>query len=178
MGVVLGLCSRTGSAVAVAVDGDTFAGRWAVDLTAGGVPGQVWHAAAGLPPARAEALVRRAVDAVTEVATRRLADLLAELGPVEAVAVIVGDFPVPESVAAVLASHTLMHAAEGQLYRDALLEAAAALGQRGVGLSRKRAASRLDGDLAGTVKALDAVAGPPWRKEHKLAAVAALTAVV
>jgi hypothetical protein len=43
-------------------------------------------------------------------------------------------------------------------------------------VSRKWAASRLDGNLAGTVRALGAAAGPPWRKEHKLAAVAAITA--
>jgi hypothetical protein len=171
----VGLCSRTGSAVAVAVDGGALLGRWVLDLTEDRVPGQVWHVAAGLPVPEAAALVRRTVDTVTEVATRRLREVLAEVGPVEAVGVVVGDFPVPESVAAVLASHTLMHAAEGQLYRDALLDAAAALGQRGVGLSRKRAAALLAGELAGTVRALGAAAGPPWRKEHKLAAVAALT---
>src|SRR6266705_1940349 len=85
-----------------------------------------------------------------------------------AVAVVVGDHPVPEELAAVLASHALMHAAEGQLYRDALLDAATALGQRGIGMSRGRLAERLAGDLAGTVRALGAAAGPPWRKEHKL----------
>jgi hypothetical protein len=176
MAPVLGLCSRTGSAVAVAVDGAVLAGRWTLDLTEDRVPGQVWHVAAGLPAPQAEALVRRAVDTVSEVTTRRLRELLTEVGAVEAVGVIVGEHPVPESVAAVLASHPLMHAAEGQLYRDALLDAAASLGQRGFGLSRKVAASRLAGDLAATIRILGAAAGPPWRKEHKLAAVAALSA--
>lgn len=141
--------------------------------------GSGFHAAAGLPPPEAEALVRRAVDAVTETAGRRLAEVCAELGAdsggPDAVAVVVGDFPVPESVPAILASHTLMHAAEGQLYRDALLDAADAAGLRATGVSAKVASARLAGDLGDVVRAVGAAAGPPWRKEHKLAAVAALT---
>jgi hypothetical protein len=172
----VGICSRTGSAVAVAVDGTALVGRWSLDLTGDRVPAQVWHAAANLSRPEAEALVSRAVEIVAEVATRRLRDLLADVGPVRVVAVVVGDHPVPESLTAVLASHALMHAAEGQLYRDALLDAAAALGLPGVGLPRGPLAHRLAGDLAGTVRALGTVAGPPWRKEHKLAAAAALSA--
>ncbi len=176
MARVIGICSRTGTAVAVAVQDATLVGRWALDLTEGLVPPQPWHVAAGLPGPAAEALVRRAVEIVTEVATRRLRELLTDVGTVAAVAVVVGDHPVPEGLLAVLASHALMHAAEGQLYRDALLDAATALGQHGIGMPRGRLAQRLAGDLAGTVRALGAAAGPPWRKEHKLAAVAALTA--
>jgi hypothetical protein len=150
-------------------------GRWALDLTEGRAPNQAYHAAAGLPLAQAETLVRRAVDAVAEVTTRRLTELVGEIGSVDAVGVVVGDHPVPDSLAAILAAHTLMHAAEGQLYRDALLDAAADLGLRGVGLRRRLAESRLVGDLAEAVGALGRAAGPPWRKEHKLAAVAAIS---
>jgi hypothetical protein len=173
--LTLGFCSRTGSAVGVAVDDDAgFVGRWSVDLTEGRVPGQVFHAAAGLPRPEAESLVRRATETVTGVAGKRLSELLAAVGPVEAVGVIVGNHPVPESITTILAAHTLMHAAEGALYRDALLDAAAGLGLRGIGLPRLEAEARLAGDLAETVRAMGAHAGRPWRKEHKLAAVAAL----
>jgi hypothetical protein len=161
--------------VAVALDNATLVGRWAMDLTEGQVPGHVFHVAAELPLPQAETLVRHAVDAITQVAVRKLRELLAEVGAVDGVCIVVGDHPVPESVSAILASHALMHAAEGQLYRDALLDAAASLGQRGIGLSRKHAVTRLEGDLATVIRALGAVAGPPWRKEHKVAAVAALT---
>jgi hypothetical protein len=170
----IGICSRTGTAVAVAVEDASLLGRWTLDLTGQRVPAQPFHAAAGRVDAAA--LVRRAVDTVTEVAEGRLRELLAEVGPVTAVAVVVGDHPVPDELATILAAHTLMHAAEGQLYRDALLDAATALGQRGVGIPRGRLAQRLAGDLAGTVAALGKAAGPPWRKEHKLAAAAALSA--
>ena len=175
MARALGMFSRTGTAVAVALDNATLIGRWAVDLTEGRVPGHVFHEATELPLPQAETLVRHVVDVVTEVAVRRLRELLTEVGAVDGISVVVGDHPVPESVSAILASHALMHAAEGQLYRDALLDAAAAVGQRGIGLPRKQAVNRLEGDLAAVIRALGAVAGPPWRKEHKLAAVAALT---
>ena len=170
----IGICSRTGSAVAVAIEDATLLRRWTLDLTEGRVPAQPFHAAAGRDDAAA--FIRRAVDTVTEVAERRLRELLAEVGPVAAVAVVTGDHPVPDEIATILAAHTLMHAAEGQLYRDALLDAATALGLRSVGMPRGRLAQRLAGDLAGTVAALGKAAGPPWRKEHKLAAVAALQA--
>jgi hypothetical protein len=176
MSCALGLCSRTGSAVAVAVDGDTLVGRWALDLTEGRTPDQVYHVAAGMPLAEAEAVVRRAIDTVTEVAACRLRELQAAVGTVTVVGVVVGDHSVPESIAAILASHTLMHAAEGQLYRDALLDAVALVGLRGIGLARGQAAHGLAGELAGAVRLLGTAAGPPWRKEHKLAAAAALTA--
>lgn len=172
----LGLCSRTGSAVAVAVDGVALVGRWALDLTEGRAPGQVYHVVADLPLPQAEALVRQAIDTVTELATRRLRELQAAVGTLDAVGVVIGDHPVPESIPAILASHPLMHAAEGQLYRNALLDATARVGLRGIGLARGQAAHKLAGDLAGPVRRLGTAAGPPWRKEHKLAAVAALTA--
>lgn len=176
MARTLGLCSRTGSAVAVAVDDVTLVGRWVLDLTDERVPAQVCHAAADLPLPEAQALISRAVDVITEAAAHRFRELLAEVEAFDAVAVLVGDHPVPGSVAAILASHLLMHATDGQIYRDALLDAAAMFGQPGIGLPRKQAVARLEGDLAGLIRAMGAVAGPPWRKEQKLAAVAALTA--
>jgi hypothetical protein len=176
MARTVGLYSRTGSAVAVVIDDVTLVSRWDLDLTEGRVPAQVCHVAADLPRPEAEQLLRRVVNVVTDTAQHRLRELLADVGAVDAVAVVVGDHPVPESLSAILASHTLMHAAEGQLYRDALLDAAAALGQRGIGLPRKLAQSQLDGDMADVIRRMGASAGPPWRKEHKLAAVAALTA--
>lgn len=176
MARVLGLCSRTGSAVAVVIDDLVVVGRWELDLTQGRVPAQIWHAASEVAMPQAEAMVRQAVDVVTDVATREIRDLLAETGGVAALGVVVGDYPLPESVSAILASHALMHAAEGQLYRNALLDAATLLGQPGTAVPRRQAESRLAGDLAGIIETMGKAAGPPWRKEHKLAAVAALTA--
>jgi hypothetical protein len=180
MSYAVGFYSRTGRAAAVAIDvgGGGFAGRWEVDLCVPGTPAQLYHAAAGLPAARGEAFVRAGVEAVTIGAGDRLDDLLAALGDVLVVGVVTGNNPISLDgpVARILAAHPKMHAAEGQLYRDALLDAALArrLGAHAVPLAT--AETLLTGTLAATVAALGLAAGRPWRKDHKLAAVAALTA--
>ena len=150
MARVLGLHSRTGSAEAVALSApptstapNVLLGRWSLDLLSEGLERQIYHVAAGLPLAEAEPLVVAAVDSAVAVATRRLAEIAEAVGPLDTVGVIVGDFPVPESLAAILAAHTLMHAAEGAMFRDALLDAAAAQRVRAVGVSRNVAAERL-----------------------------------
>lgn len=179
MAYALGFCCRTGSAAAVAVAPDGgFAGRWAIDLSAPGTPVQLFHAAAGLPAAAAERFVRAGVDAVAAVASARLRELVDALDGEVGVAVVTGDHPVPEDtpVARILAAHALMHGAEGQLYRDALLDAAAVHGLPAYRVPRGPAESRLAGDLAAAVARIGAAAGRPWRKEQKLATVAALVA--
>jgi hypothetical protein len=180
MAYALGFCCRTGSAAAVAVGPDGgFAGRWDVDLAAPGTPVQLFHAAAGLPAPRAERFVGDGVAAVARVAADRLRDLVAGLGGDVVVAVVTGDHPVPDGtpVARILAVHALMHGAEGQLYRDALLDAAAARGLAAHGVPRGPARARLAGDLAAPVGRIGAAAGRPWRAEQKLATVAALVAL-
>jgi hypothetical protein len=139
---------------------------------------QLYHAAAGEPADRRERFVRAGVERVTAVAEDRLDELVAALGGVAVVGVVTGDHPLPDDVPVtrILAAHPLMHAAEGQLYRDALLDAAAARGLSAHGVPRGRAQDLLTGSLAATVGGLGVVAGRPWRKEHKLAAVAALVA--
>ena len=91
---------------------------------------------------------------------------------------ITGDHPVSEDtpVARIIAVHALMHGAEGQLYRDALLDAAAAHGLPAYEVPRGPAEKRLAGDLAAAVARIGTAAGRPWRKEQKLATVAALIA--
>jgi hypothetical protein len=175
----LGVHSRTGSAEAVAVSVTrgvpALLGRWSLDLLHGDER-QIFHVVAGLPIAEAEPRVAAVVDLATAMAADRIAEITERVGPLGTVGVIVGDFPVPDSLAAIMASHTLMHAAEGALYRDALLDAATAAGARAVGVSRTVASQRLAGDLAGPVAGVGAEAGRPWRKEHKLATVAAILA--
>jgi hypothetical protein len=180
MAYALGFCSRTGSAAAVAVDiaSCRFAGRWAVELVSPGTPVQLYHAATGLPATRLDRFVRTGVDKVRAVAGERLDELVAELGRVRVVGVVTGDNPVPDDlpVAQIVAAHPLMHAAEGQLYRDALIDAAAARGLAAHGVPRGQAQDLVTGDLAAAVAELGLAAGRPWRKEHKLAAITALVA--
>jgi len=87
---------------------------------------------------------------------------------------------VPGDLAAIFASHTLLHAAEGELVREALSEAAAAadlpvvrhrqkellaIAQRVLGLG--------DDEVRARLARLGQGLGPPWRQEQKDAALAA-----
>lgn len=183
--ITLGLCSRTGSAVAVAVrrvggtERVSFTGRWQLDLTDDEIADQLYHVAADMRADRARAYVARATKVVGRIAVNRLRALAAQLPGLSAAGVIVGDHPISAPLEKILASHPLAHAAEGQFYRDALIDAAAECGLQVSTLSRDQAAARLSSAaVAPIIAVLGSSAGPPWRKEHKLAAVAAHAAVL
>jgi hypothetical protein len=181
--VALGFCARTGSAVAVAVtpatDGTELVGLWTVDLTGDRVPDQVFHAVEGWEPAVAVPFVEQAIEVVRGVAARRLGEFVADLPGLLAVGIITGDRDFTATVPQALASHSLRHAAEGALYRDALVDAAAERGLPVTALPRGLADERLraGAPIARTVQRLGGQAGPPWRKEHKRATAAALVAL-
>jgi hypothetical protein len=77
---------------------------------------------------------------------------------------------VPGSVAAVLRSHAWMHAAEGVLYRDAVLAAA----RRGGWTAHAVDGTALP-SAEEVITGLGGAAGRPWRRAEKDAARAALT---
>jgi len=170
--IALGAVTRTGSAVILAVrpgaDGPSFAGRWEITLVPDGMPDQPFHAAAA-EPHRAGRLVsdveqaaeRAAVAALTEAAHGR---------PVLGIAVLVKPVSAPSDIDAVLRSHAWMHAAEGALYREAVLSAGRQLGWvvHAVDAATLRAQDEL-------VAAIGAAAGRPWRRAEKDAVRAALT---
>ncbi len=86
------------------------------------------------------------------------------------VAVVVKAVSVPDSVAAVLRSHAWMHAAEGVLYRDAVLAAA-----RRCGLPAHAVDTTALPEADDILRDLGRDAGRPWRRLEKDAARAALT---
>jgi hypothetical protein len=153
---------------------------------------QPYHAAAGLDEAEAEALVA-SVSAVAAAGARAaLADLAAAFAArgdgdggaavIVALAMRSGsDRALPSTMAGILARHTAMHMAEGELYREAWAAAADELGvpvalhPRGEAESLAAAALGTTADrLTGLLSALGQPLGPPWRAEHKEAAAAAL----
>jgi len=79
------------------------------------------------------------------------------------------------SVDEILAVHFRMHKAEGVLFRDVLLQAAADCGLRPVPVPEKQ--SGVDRRLQHTIATLGRSAGPPWGKDQKDAALAALIAL-
>ena len=89
----------------------------------------------------------------------------------------------PDSLEEVLRSRSLTLAADGMLYRESLAEAAA-----GLGLEVRRYPRRTDptvlaaaamgvgaAEVASLIARFGREAGTPWRRDHKLAAAAALS---
>ena len=214
MHVTLGFRPHTGWAVAVAVGGDLVSPqvveRRVVALTdEAQVPAQVYHAAVELEPHAAEALVRKAERVVAQVTGREVACFVAELrsngylplaaGVATTAAGPKSGFGRPDSgwpsnvrhsnvrhsnVAYVLAAHVRMHAAEGELYGEAIADALDEAGlpvtlihPRDVAASAADGLGRDAGSLQRMVTAIGASLGPPWRKDEKEATLLAWTAL-
>jgi post-segregation antitoxin (ccd killing protein) len=185
---VVGVADHSGWANLVTVAGrdrrPVLVDRRRCELVGPDVPRQPYHAARGLSDAAATELVDQVSAAAAGGARDALASLVSDLAGEQVLAVVVrapGGRPPPETVAGVLASHSAMHAAEGQLYRDALAGAAAELGLAAAVFERgavdARAATRLGlsaAAVAALLAELGARCGPPWRAEHREAAAAAL----
>jgi hypothetical protein len=136
------------------------------------LPGHAYHTAQqeGLSVREASALVERVEHVATTAAVAAMQSLVAEHG-VDTVAVVGKPRRLPDDLEQILASHPLLHAAEGALFERALVEASAEIGLRAF-LSDPASlviSDQLDG--------LRATVGAPWQKDHKLAAAAALAAL-
>lgn len=170
--IAFGAVTRTGMAVILAVragaSGPSFAGRWEITLVPDDVPDQPYHAGAA-DPGTAAKLVSEVEQAAGQAAVAGLAQA-AHGRRVLGIAVVVKPVSAPSDIAAVLRSHAWMHAAEGALYREAVLSAGRQLGwvARAVDAATLPAQDEL-------VAAIGVTAGRPWRRAEKDATRAALT---
>ena len=149
---------------------------------------QPYHTAEGLDPKRARAIVKRGTEAAYRIAQREMRAAVRRLREREheivACAVLVPS-PMPEwSVAEILAVHFRMHKAEGVLFPDALARAAQSCGLRLIAIPEKllseHAEKALETPLNGITKqvtTLGKTVGPPWGKDQKNAATAAMVAL-
>lgn len=154
------------------------------------LPAQAFHAAVDLDGlAAAERLVRKCEASATKHATdalRRVLDAAKLAGhPVVAAAVPVGARPLPTDLAKILASHSLLHAAEGELARTALASAATTCGLVPRGFTWNDVHAQLADALGITedaartrVTALGSGLGPPWREDQRFAAAGAWLALL
>lgn len=175
-----GLRPHTGwVAVVVLNDELELVDRRRVPLLDAALPRQVFHSMQGLDLTEIAALLAD-VRASAAAAAYALVDDLASKGALAGIGVVAWQPSVPGDTEDVLRSHQLMHAAEGDLYRGALLEAAAS---RGVAVE-----SFLPANLAATVASVAGLdlgdvlqrlamlgkrCGPPWQKDQKEATLAA-----
>ena len=188
----LGLSLHTGWAVAVIVAGAPSAPevvlRRRVPLVDDSLPRQVYHAAADLPAGDAEELVRKVERSAIEMAAREVAavrDDAVALGHAPAiVAVCAEPRDVPTDVQRIVANHTLIHSAEGDLYREAVEAATESLGLPLVQVDAKRVPAEVTDRLGlspdrqrALVATLGRELGPPWQADHKQATLLALVAL-
>ena len=142
---------------------------------------QPYHAAENLDPPGARDMVRRGVQSARRNATREMragVDRAREAGhEVAGCAVLMGE-PMPDwSVDEILAVHFRMHKAEGVLFREALARAADECGLRLMAIPEKRLNAHAGDGLVSRIANLGKTAGPPWAKDQKEAALAALIAL-
>src|SRR6185437_497987 len=78
---------------------------------------------------------------------------------------------IPDDLEKILASHALLHAAEGDLYERVLIDAASHIGLNALVLEPATI------DIPAAVETGGKALGPPWQKDHKLAASVALAAL-
>ncbi len=145
---------------------------------------QPYHAAQKLALKEAEALVARCAQGAKRLAREALAQ--ARAAATSAGSELVGGAilenaarPLP-ALARILASHPLLHAAEGELFRRALRDAAAEAGlplaavrEREVIAEAARALGKGEAELARALAAMGREVGSPWQLDHKKAAAAA-----
>jgi hypothetical protein len=181
-----GLRAHSGWATLVTVTAaPAIVDRRRIELAAPGVPGssQPYHAAEGLELKKAETIVGRCAEGARRLAAQAFQDALRDVEKegfevVGCGLLLASGRPLPE-LAAILASHALIHTADGELYREALVHAAR---RHGLPVTKIREKDVLDqgatalrltaSEIQRRVQEIGKPLGPPWRQDEKLATLA------
>jgi hypothetical protein len=149
---------------------------------------QPYHAAEELKPSEARKVVQRGVGEAHKCALREMQAAVTRYGVddqyVTACGVLVGNDMPDWTVEEILAVHFRMHKAEGVLFREALAEAAASCGLRVARVPEKnlldygqQVFKKSQDRLVKEIATIGKEAGPPWGKDQKDAALAAMIAL-
>ena len=145
---------------------------------------QVYHAAAEVPLAAAAELVARATAAAQRTARASLQEWLAAIRRehrVSGAGIVRANGTLPATLAAILRAHTMIHAAEGELYRQVVVDACEAEGLPVVGVASGELYERADAVLGGATKLklieLGRGLGSPWAQDQKESALVAWLAL-
>jgi hypothetical protein len=139
--------------------------RRRVELVEDATHRHVYHAVAntGAPAAL--------IDEVADAATGAAAEALRSIGPADALGLVAGTRRLPDDLDRILASHALLHAAEGNLFERAVLDAG------NDARLRVHVVDPKSMTVPAAVDALRRTLGAPWQQDHKLATTAALAAL-
>jgi hypothetical protein len=187
--IALGLRSHSGWAVLIALRGPVSApvvvDRRRLELCDKSFPRQPYHAAENLPAARAEALVSRSLETAVKLARAAVAAAIEDRRKdgqdiAGAGLLLSSSRPLPKELAAILASHALIHTAEGEMYRGVLRAGCEKAGVEVAGMRERdllaSAGPRLKlapDAIPARLAALGKPLGPPWTQDEKLASLAA-----
>jgi hypothetical protein len=180
MQTALGFRAHSGWAAMVAVagtmDSPKIVDRRRIVIADPEMPGskQPYHAAAELPFAKAEALVEKAIESSRALALEAMSATVKALQSqghhLAGCCVLRGSGRALPKLEGILASHALIHTAEGELFRDVLVWAAQECRLRVTCVPEKG----LDAASLKHISSLGKWIGPPWTQDQKYAAVAAL----
>ncbi|HZU71703.1 MAG TPA: hypothetical protein VE990_02915 [Acidimicrobiales bacterium] len=182
----LGMRLHSWSAVVVAVSGTVGSPvvihRDHVTLLEDPVLREPYHAAVGRPLDEAQALIESVAETAASAAAMTLTELASSLGSVATVGLVGGDRRVQTDLPKILASHARLHAAERNLYEQAIIEGASRAGLPvtavpATGKLFDHASQALGVPLEPSLAALGKALGPPWQKDHKEATAVALVAL-
>jgi hypothetical protein len=149
---------------------------------------QPYHTAEKLPFDEGRAFVARMRSEARRLAFHAIRKLKAELqGHGYALArcgLLLASGRTLPSLDRILASHSLIHAADGELFREALLHASVRCGLKPLAVkerelldSASRALRRKPDDLTHRITGLGRPLGPPWSQDEKLASLVAWLAI-
>jgi hypothetical protein len=183
MRTALGFRAHSGWAALVAVAGTIDAPRILerrrVIIADPEMPGskQPYHAAAELSFPRAEAHVRNAIESSRALAVEAISAAVKSLRSqgheVVGCGVVLGSGKALPALEKILASHPLLHTAEGEMFRDVLVWAAKQCRLPVTGVREKS----LDPASLECIGSLGKLIGPPWTQDQKYATVAAFMAL-
>jgi hypothetical protein len=146
---------------------------------------QPFHFAKELPPENAERFVADCARTSQRLATELLREMIGqmqkrELQVVSCGVLLASGRPLP-SLPLILASHSLIHTAEGEFFREAFRRACSTLEIPVTGIRERELSEQFDSHfgaraapLRREIAELGASMGPPWTTDQKSAALAAL----
>jgi hypothetical protein len=160
--------------------------RQRVAITAPGTRGgkQPYHFAKSLELPEAEKFLGDCFVASKRLAAAAVRDLVGELGGqyrvVGSAVLLASGRPLPP-LAKILASHALIHAAEGEFFREAFSKACESLNLPVTGFRERdldecvqTTFSKMATRMGQQISSLGRSLGPPWTKDQKMATLAAL----
>jgi hypothetical protein len=175
---VAGVSDHAGWAVVVCVANGEVLDRRRIELIGPGLPRLPHHhEAQGLPMDEAVALIER-VRASAALYARKALDAFGA----EVAAIAIRKRPVlPPTIAERITNYRIQNMADGILYRDAIADAATALGWSVSEYDAKtvfqEAAEALGlEDISARFREIGKALGPPWQRDHRLATAAAIVA--